>query len=47
MIEGETMKAEVDTSLINAVLEALKIPHVSVLVGMLGIALIFAYVGKK
>ena len=40
------MKTELDLNVINLVLEALKVPHIALLFGMLGIGLIFLAYAK-
>lgn len=38
------MKPKIATELAKLALEALKVPHIAVLVGMLGMGVIFAYI---
>jgi hypothetical protein len=40
------MKSKTATELAKLALEALKVPHIAVLVGTLGMAVIFAYLFK-
>ena len=42
--ERKTMKQKMTTELAKLAVEALKVPHIAVLVGMLGMGVIFAYV---
>ena len=44
---GKKMKNEIDPGLIYFVVDALKTPHIAVLVGMLGVAIVFAFVMAK
>lgn len=41
--ERKTMKPKMTTELAKLTVEALKVPHIAVLVGMLGMGVIFAY----
>lgn len=42
--ERKTMKPKMTTELAKLAVEALKVPHIAVLIGMLGMGVIFAYV---
>lgn len=42
--ERKTMKVEINPELIYSLLEAIKLPHVTVMVGMLGVLLVFGLI---